>query len=71
MVPTRLHRHLAWLTGPADTIDLLVKDKELSRLVVTVVDPGLVALLPGSVDKVASRLEKLGRPALRVRAEGT
>lgn len=66
MLPTRVHRHLAWLSGPPDVVDLLVKDRELSRLVVGVVEPGLVLVMPASVDKVAARLEKLGRPALRV-----
>ena len=63
----RVHRNLAWLVGDPAAIDLLARDKELAKLVVAVVAPGLLAVVPGNVEKVAKRLEKLGSPARRVR----
>ena len=59
----RVHRNLAWLVGDPATVGLLARDRELSKLLLTEVEPGLYAVHPRHAAKVAARLEKLGSPA--------
>jgi hypothetical protein len=58
-----VHRGLLWLEGTAPTLDLLVSDTHLRKLVAARPAPELLAILPGDRARFEARLAKLGQVA--------
>ena len=59
----RIHRNLIWLATEPGTLDLLLADGPLGRLVAARPTAGLVGVLPRDRARFEARLARLGQVA--------
>ena len=61
MATPTIHRGLVWLTADPRTLDLLLADPQLAKLVATRPAPGLAGIRRGDHARLTARLARLGQ----------